>query len=140
MRIGELATQAEVSRDTIRHYVELGLLAPRRDPHNGYQLFDAAALERLRFIRVARALGFQLEEVRHIFAKARHGHSPCADVRDIIRQRLADTRSKIAALEALCARMEAAVQQWDAMPDGQPTGSSICQLIESQIKSSPPTL
>lgn len=135
MRIGELARNAGVSRDTIRHYVEIGLLIPQRDPGNGYQLFDAGAVQRLRFIRMARALGFQLDEVRHIFAKADKGCSPCADVRDIIQLRIAETRSKIAELEALCARMQDAVDQWHAMPDGQPTGSSVCRLIESQIES-----
>lgn len=133
MRIGELARTTGVSRDTIRHYVELGLITAQRDPVNGYQLFSAAAVQRLRFIRVARALGFHLDEVRCIFGKAATGRSPCSDVRDIIQQRIADTRGKIAELEALCARMQAAVDQWDAMPDGRPTGNSICRLIESHM-------
>lgn len=132
MRIGELAKSTGVSRDTIRHYLELGLITAQRDPHNGYQLFAAAAVQRLRFIRIARALGFHLDEVRHIFAEADKGRSPCADVRDIIQQRIVQTRDRITELEALCSRMQDAIDCWDAMPDGKPTGSSICRLIESQ--------
>jgi MerR family Zn(II)-responsive transcriptional regulator of zntA len=132
MRIGELAKSTGVSRDTIRHYLDLGLITAQRDPHNGYQEFSAAAAQRLSFIRVARTLGFQLDEIRHIFGKADKGRSPCTDVRDIIQQRLAQTRDRIAELQALCTRMQDAIDQWDAMPDGKPTGHSICRLIESQ--------
>jgi MerR family Zn(II)-responsive transcriptional regulator of zntA len=135
MRIGELAADTGVSRDTIRHYLSLGLIHAERDPNNGYQSFSHETAQRLRFVRVARALGFQLEEVRGILDKAAKGRSPCPDVRDIIQQRIKQTRAKITELEALCARMQSAIDQWDAMPDGKPTGKSICRLIESQDSS-----
>ena len=35
MRVAQLAKAAAVSGDTVRHYTDLGLLKPRRDPHNG---------------------------------------------------------------------------------------------------------
>lgn len=132
MRIGELAKSTGVSRDTIRHYLELGLITAQRDPHNGYQEFTAAVANRLQFIRIARTLGFQLDEIRHIFGKADKGRSPCADVREIIQLRIEQTRLRIAELQALCSRMQDAIDQWDTMPDGKPTGHSICRLIESQ--------
>lgn len=132
MRIGELAKNTGVTRDTIRHYLALGLISAEKDPDNGYQIFSRATVQRLTFIRVARSLGFKLEEVRHIFSKAETGRSPCADVRDIIERRLNETRLKIAELESLCEHMQQAMAAWDAMPDGKPNGASICRLIESQ--------
>lgn len=65
MRIGELAAQAGVRRSTIRYYERRGLLpAPR--PLSGHRRYDAHALRRLRFVRLAQAAGMTLEEVRRL--------------------------------------------------------------------------
>lgn len=50
MRIGELAKTTGVSRDTIRHYLDLGLITAQRDPHNGYQEFTTAVANRLQHL------------------------------------------------------------------------------------------
>lgn len=132
MKSGELAKAAGVSKDTVRYYVEKGLLIPSRDPHNGYQVFNPAMLQRLRFIKDAQGLGFKLEEVQQIFADAERDESPCPRVRAIMEQRLAETREHIRELTQLCQQMESAMAAWRQLPDQTPTGHSICQLIESQ--------
>jgi len=131
MKIGELATAAGVTRDTIRHYLALGLIHARRNPDNGYQIFDASVLARLRFIRTARELGFHLGDIKQIFADADNHKSPCPRVRDLMEQRIAETRDTIARLTALCDRMEKAVAQWRMLPDSVPDGLSVCRLIEA---------
>jgi len=59
------------------------------------------------------------------------GRSPCPRVREIIQRRMWENRQRLDELNALQTRMEDAVQQWSAMPDGMPDGHSICHLIES---------
>ncbi len=76
MKVSELARQAEVTAETVRHYTREGLLHPMRDPDNGYQLYDHADLERLRFIQRARTLGFSVAEISDILAHADQGDSP----------------------------------------------------------------
>ncbi|MCA1601762.1 MAG: MerR family transcriptional regulator [Acidobacteria bacterium] len=50
-------------RDTLRHYERKGVLPrPQRSP-NGYREYPAAALERVRMIRRALAVGFTLDEL-----------------------------------------------------------------------------
>jgi DNA-binding transcriptional MerR regulator len=132
MRIGELAKRANVSRDTIRHYLGLGLLKAARDPENGYQIFSSAMLQRLLFIRTAKRLGFRLEDIALIFSRAEKRQSPCPGVRDVIIERIRDTRKQIAELEEMCRQMESAVAEWQTMPDGIPDGTSVCRLIESR--------
>jgi len=132
MKINELAQQAGVTRDTIRHYLAIGLLTAARNPSNGYQVFDDGALSRLQFIRAARQLGLTLEDVRQIFADAENAHSPCPRVRELLVRRIAETRDSIAELTLLCDRMERTVDQWRQMPDSMPDGTSVCRLIESQ--------
>jgi len=64
--IGALARLAGVSTRTIRYYEEIGLLKTARRFSGGRRVFDADALERLRFISRLKRLGFTLEEIRHL--------------------------------------------------------------------------
>ena len=131
MKVSELAKQADVTAETVRHYTREKLLHPQRDPENGYQLYDQAALGRLRFIQRARLLGFGVAEIRDILAHADQGDSPCPLVRDLLASRLPQIHERIADLQALAARMEQALESWAEMPDGTPDGHSLCRLIES---------
>lgn len=131
MKVSDLARAAGVTGETVRHYTREGLLHPRRDPGNGYQLYDADDLNRLRFIQRARTLGFSLREVREILEHADHGDSPCPMVRDLLAARLPDIHARIRELQALATRMERALETWRDMPDGTPDGHSLCRLIES---------
>ena len=138
--VSELATRAGVTPDTVRHYVQIGLLLPQRNPDNGYKLFETADVHRLRFVRQAKSLGFTLNEIREILDHAHQGESPCPRVREIINRRISENRRHLDDLLALQARMEAAVRSWDVMPDGVPSGDSVCHLIEEVIVSSHPRL
>ncbi|MEQ6890313.1 MerR family DNA-binding protein [Halomonas sp. CS7] len=131
MKVSDIARQAGVTAETVRHYTREGLLTPERHPENGYQLFGQQELARLRFIQRARTLGFGVAEIRDILEHADHGDSPCPMVRDLLASRLPQIRERIAELEALAARMEQALAAWEEMPDGTPDGHSLCRLIES---------
>ncbi|MCE8011015.1 MerR family DNA-binding protein [Halomonas daqingensis] len=137
MKVSELARRAEVTAETVRHYTREGLLHPQRDPDNGYQLFDQADLERLRFIQRARTLGFSVAEIGEILSHADQGDSPCPMVRDLLASRLPQIRARIRELEALASRMEQALDAWAEMPDGTPDGHSLCRLIESFPEAAP---
>ena len=131
MKVSELAKRGGVTAETVRHYTREQLLAPKRHPDNGYQLYSATDLERLHFIQRARKLGFSVAEIRDILAHADHGDSPCPLVRDLLANRLPQIRAQIQELEALAQRMEQALESWQHMPDGTPDGHSLCRLIES---------
>ena len=131
MKVGELAKAADVTAETVRHYTREGLLHPRRDPDNGYQLYEGDSLNRLRFIQRARTLGFSVREIGEILGHADHGDSPCPLVRDLLTQRLPEIHARIGQLQALAERMEQALESWRDMPDGTPDGHSLCRLIES---------
>ncbi|KXS39747.1 MAG: MerR family transcriptional regulator [Halomonadaceae bacterium T82-2] len=130
MKVGELAKTANVTAETVRHYTREGLLSPVRDPDNGYQIYDQADLNRLRFIQRARTLGFSLREIGEILDHADHGDSPCPMVRDLLAARLPEIKQRIIELERLAERMENALANWSGMPDGAPDGHTICRLIE----------
>ncbi|GAB7109969.1 MerR family transcriptional regulator [Streptomyces phaeofaciens JCM 4814] len=62
MRIGELAARTGMTRDTIRFYEKVGLLAGRRLA-NGYRDFPPEAVAWLQYVRTAQTLGFSLAEI-----------------------------------------------------------------------------
>ena len=63
-RIGEVARMHHVSVGTLRHYEQVGLLAPEyTDPATGYRYYSVRQLEMLTNIRYLRALDLPLEEI-----------------------------------------------------------------------------
>ena len=131
MTVNEFSMRGGVPPHVIRYYSRIGLLSPARNPDNGYKLFSRSDISRLRFIRQAQGLGYTLDEIGEIFATCSHGQSPCARVRQILRQRITENRAKLDELTALQKRMEHALASWEKMPDDFPKGESHCHLIES---------
>ena len=67
LNIGEFARLGQVSPRMLRHYDELGLLAPERvDPDSGYRFYSVHQLGRLHRIVALRDIGFGLEQIREI--------------------------------------------------------------------------
>lgn len=133
LTVGELAREAEVSPETIRYYLRIGLLNPKRNGKNGYNQFQPKEIGRVRFIRKAKALGYTLKEISEIVSHANDGNSPCPLVRTIIERRIEENRKKLNELTKLQSRMEQAASDWSKRPDKKPDGDSICHLIESFI-------
>jgi len=115
----------------VRFYARIGLIRPNRRGNNGYRLFAKSEVARLGFIRAAKHLGFTLNEIREITARADSGRSPCPDVRVLMRERIANNRARLDAMLRQQARMEAAFAAWERMPDRVPNGDSVCHLIET---------
>lgn len=126
-----LARASDTTVHTVRHYTRKGLLTPTRNPDNRYHLYRPQDIERLRFIWRAQSLGFELKDIREILAHSETGASPCPRVRDILRQQVQKNRRKLDEMLALQMRMEQALSEWQSMPDGVPSGDSVCYLIET---------
>ncbi|WP_152205624.1 MerR family transcriptional regulator [Marinobacter changyiensis] len=130
MRVSELARNARVNPDTVRFYTREGLLQPDRNPANNYQQYSADDLQKLRFARKARQLGFSLPEIKSILNHADDHHSPCPMVRRVFEHRLDEVEAQLQELTSLRDRMKNALGAWQSMPDGTPDGHTICRLIE----------
>src|SRR5688572_6229521 len=107
LAIGALSQRTGSRVETIRYYEHVGLLPhPPRSP-GGYRQYAREHLERLAFIRRARAVGFSLDEVRRLLQLADERRRPCAEARVVAAAHLADVRAKIADLR----RMERVLSQ-----------------------------
>ena len=67
--IQEIARLAGTTSRTLRHYDDIGLLAPSRVGHNGYRYYDGPALVRLQRILLLRDLGVGLPAVAEILGR-----------------------------------------------------------------------
>jgi DNA-binding transcriptional MerR regulator len=67
MTIGRFAQLSGLSIGTLRHYDEVGLLAPAEvDPQSGYRRYRRGQLRRTWLIRVLRWLDLPIEEIRQV--------------------------------------------------------------------------
>lgn len=66
LTVGEVALRAHVSVRALRHYDEIGLLAPARRTDAGYRLYGPAELERLHEVLLFRELGLSLDDIAAI--------------------------------------------------------------------------
>ena len=117
LRIGELAAQAGVTAEAVRYYEREGVV-PRaaREGPGRYREYGSADVERLRFIRRARDLGFSLDEVRELLAMADGNPGrPCTDVNRIARAHLEQVDAKLAQLAALRAELDRVINACDGV-------------------------
>lgn len=112
LRIGELARRTGASVDTLRHYERMGLLLPRR-LSNGYRVYRPDAVERVRMIRAALALGFHLDELSKFLALRASGRPPCREVRALAASKLAELNALIERLTALRDQLDLIINDWD---------------------------
>jgi MerR family copper efflux transcriptional regulator len=113
MHIGRLAAQASVSVDTVRYYERSQLLPPPTRTASGYRIYPAGLVERLRFIRRAKELGFSLDEIRELLALSDRRGKGVAAIRAIAARRLVDIEARLAELARLRDGLEQLV---DACP------------------------
>lgn len=132
MRIGVLASNSDTSIDTIRYYEREGLLAAPRRRASGYRDYDATALERLRFIRQAKHLGFSLEDIRELLSLSEDRERGVRGVKQRAQARLAVVEERLAQLQ----RMQEGLQQLiDSCPGHGPLEQ--CPILKALSVAAP---
>ncbi len=110
-RIGEVAERTGLTRRTLRHYDDLGLLVPSERSWGDYRLYTEADLVRLLQIQSLKALGLALPEIGTALA------DPELDASATLRSHLAHLEERIAAERTLADRLRnlagATERSWD---------------------------
>ena len=101
-RIGELAKMAEVTPDTIRYYEKQQMMEHEVRTEGGFRLYTESDLQRLKFIRHARQLGFSLESIRELLSiRIDPEHHTCQESKGIVQERLQEVEARIAELQSM---------------------------------------
>jgi Cu(I)-responsive transcriptional regulator len=112
---GQLAREAGVGVETLRFYEREGLLPEPARTAAGYRQYPARAAERVRFIRRAQMLGFQLRDVKELLGLWEDPHAASRDVREKAVAKLDDVARRIAELESMRAELARLVAACDGV-------------------------
>lgn len=97
---GQLAKETGVNIETIRYYERRGLIPepPRRK--SGYRDFAPKYIERILFIKRAKALGFTLNEISELLVAA-DGKPAYKDIRKIAEVKVEDIETRMHDLQKM---------------------------------------
>lgn len=117
MLISEIAQLAGLSKDGIRHYEELGLIASaaRSAGSRTYRDYDASVLDTIEQIRNAQRLGFSLKEIAPLLKAYRDAPPSAEQTVTFLEARLAVIHEKIAALREVEAFIDAKLARYRAV-------------------------
>jgi DNA-binding transcriptional MerR regulator len=132
MQIRDVARASGVPAKTIRYYEAIGLLPPATRAANNYRRYQAADVERLRFIASARSLGFSLSDIAEVLAARGQGVAPCDRVLGVLDERLGQLDRHIAGLLALREDLRRIRAEGAQLPRDDVAGEHcVCYLVKA---------
>lgn len=124
MNIQSVEKATGLTARQIREYEKIGLIPEIIRNGSGYRAYSSENIERLRFIKRARAVDFSLEEIRILLAMQ---DNPCrnnSEVKALTAQHIEALNQKIEQLQA----MKNTLQTWHDSCKGD--GSASCGILE----------
>jgi MerR family Zn(II)-responsive transcriptional regulator of zntA len=109
-RIGGLAADAGVTADTLRYYEREGLLPPALRTVGGFRVYPPDTVQRVQFIREARAVGMSLADIRTL---VQPDDCRCVAVRDRIAGQWSEVDERLRALAAFRQTLQQALDRCD---------------------------
>lgn len=127
-RIGELAKLAEVTPDTIRYYEKQNMMDHKERTEGGFRLYSEHDLQRLKFIRYAKQLGFTLNAIRELLSiRIEPEQHTCQESKSIVQNRLREVESRINELQ----HMRQSLQHLNDACCGTGHNSMYCSILEA---------
>lgn len=111
MHIGDLSRASGVNIETIRYYERIGVLPRPVRQVNGRRTYTIGDSRRLGFVRHARSLGFELNDVRTLLALQEQPEASCEDASRIAETQLEAVEARIAKLVSLRAELSRMVSE-----------------------------
>lgn len=109
----ELARLTGVSTDTLRHYERKRVLSTPPRSQGGYRQYPPEAIEHVRLVRRALAIGFTLNDLASVLLERDRGGAPCRSVRSLVAERLAELETRLRDLTELRDELRALLREWD---------------------------
>ena len=128
MTSGELARAASVNVETLRFYEREGLLPEPERTGSGHRRYGDAALERLRVIKRAQAIGFSLPDIAALLEAMADPASMCEDVCRTVQVKI-DHVDRL--LRQLRGQRQRLVRLRDACPQTRPLRE--CPVVEELV-------
>jgi MerR family mercuric resistance operon transcriptional regulator len=124
LTIGRLAQLSGVGVETVRFYQRSGLLAEPTRPESGFRKYSHSYVRRIRFIKRAQSLGFNLENIAELLQL--DGPQACDVTHDLAVEKLHLVEEKIADLGLIREALQNMVRQCEGRHN-----PGTCPIIES---------
>lgn len=130
-RIGQLAKLADVTPDTIRFYEKQRMMDHEIRTEGGFRLYSETDLQRLKFIRYGRQLGFTLEAIRELLSiRVDPEHHTCQESKTIVQKRLTEVEAMLTEL----LHMQRSLKRLNDACCGTAHSSRYCSILEALEK------
>lgn len=115
--IGQLAKTASTTKDTVRHYDQLGLLKSRKRQAGSrlYTEFHPESVERIALIKSAQAVGFTLTEIQNSLDDYYDGNLSLDEQLNLNQQKLKQVREQQATINEIVTILDARIQELKSM-------------------------
>lgn len=115
--IGRLAIQANTTKDTIRHYDQLGLLKSRKRQAGSrlYTEFHPECIERIELIKSAQAIGFTLTEIKTSLDDYYDGNLGLDEQLSLTRQKLEQVSKQQANIKLMAEMLTERIEMLECM-------------------------
>lgn len=107
-KVSEFASLCGVTRHTLYHYDEIGLLSPSVVKPNGYRYYTPEQYSRFAIISVLKKTGSSLEEIKEYLAKKDN-----RTFLSVLNQKLSELKAEAAKLEAMCGLLSNAISEME---------------------------
>ncbi|MGR2858962.1 Zn(2+)-responsive transcriptional regulator [Erwinia sp. 1181_3] len=136
-RIGQLAKLADVTPDTIRFYEKQQMMDHKVRTEGGFRLYSDSDLQRLKFIRYGRQLGFTLEAIRELLSiRVDPEHHTCQESKTIVQKRLNEVEAMLTELH----HMQRSLTCLNDACCGTSHSSVYCSILEALEKGATTTV
>jgi len=123
LTIGRLAEQSGVNVETVRYYQRLSIIKEPVKPLEGYRIYPAETINRIKFIKRAQQLGFSLKEIAELLEL---GDGHCSDVMQRAEEKRIHIQQQIKDLQNLQETLDQLIDSCRFDND-----SSHCPIIET---------
>lgn len=91
LSVGEISKALGISNETIRHYVQEGIISPHKNPDNNYWEYSSEDFIRLSDVLFYRSVGLSVKEIKSIMKDG----IPVEEIGDVIKERRAELINSI---------------------------------------------
>jgi DNA-binding transcriptional MerR regulator len=111
LAIGALSRRTDVKVPTIRYYEQIGLLSAPPRTEGQQRRYSESDVKRVNFIRHARELGFNIEDIRQLLTLSSEPQASCHLADSIAQHHLVEIEERIAKLKALRSELQRMVHE-----------------------------
>lgn len=131
-KIGEVASQADVNKETVRYYEKRGLIPEPDRRRSGYRIFTQRHIDQIKFIKRAQELGFTLNEIKELLELRMDENTTCSEIKSEAQDKYQDVVEKI---EDLSRIKQTLVDLIDSCSGSGPKGDcTILDVLEGEEK------